>query len=322
MNNKVKVFGVLLLTFFIYGIVYSMRPSYSYKNSKLPDKFNEFYENKLMISKKKKARLKNEELLVRYSKKKTDYAILYIHGFKASRKEGQHVTDRIGKKLNANTYYMRLPGHGTNIEEHRDAKFEEYIDDATDALFMMKKLGKKTIIVGTSTGGLIGTYLAAQYPKRVDGLILASPFYDFTSSMGRAMKHYPLLWLYSKVNPTRTTPSEKKEASLYWYDTMYIMSGRPLVQLLKFIALDDVYEKVAVPTLMFYYYKDENHQDKTASVKVMLSAFSKFGKASKPHSLNKKVPIKNGRHVLMCHLYETEWNKLEKESVEFIRKIR
>jgi pimeloyl-ACP methyl ester carboxylesterase len=322
MSKKKIVFGTILLMAAIYGMVYSMRPSYSYKNIKLPVTFERFYADQLEISKEKNTKPLNEELLVRYSNQKTEFAILYLHGFKASRKEGQHVTDKIGSRLKANTYYMRLPGHGTNIEEHRDTKFQEYIDKSTTALLMMNKLGKKVIIVGTSTGGLIGTYLAAQYPKKVAGLILVSPFYDFTSSLAKAMRHYPLLWLYSKVNPKRTLTPKIKESSLYWYNSMYVMSGRPLVHLLKYIAIDEVYEKVTVPTLMFYYYRDDNNQDKTASVKAMLYAFGKFGSASKPSPLNKKVRIINGRHVLMCHLYNTEWDKLENESVEFIRKIK
>ncbi|MEO1224073.1 MAG: hypothetical protein AAFX92_07575, partial [Pseudomonadota bacterium] len=47
-----------------------------------------------------------------------DGVLLYIHGFGASRGEGEYVFDRVAEKYRANTYYMRLPGHGTNKEDH------------------------------------------------------------------------------------------------------------------------------------------------------------------------------------------------------------
>jgi len=307
-----------------YGISFMTKPSYKYHLVKLPATFEEFYQSKLKISKEKKVRDQNEELLKRYSKGKTDVAILYIHGFKASRKEGQYITDKIAKQFKANTYYMRLPGHGTNMEDHLNTKFNVYIDDVTDALLMMHKLGEKVFIIGTSTGGLLGTYLAAQYPDKVDGLILASPFYEFASPMAAVMKHYPLLWMYSKASSQIVDNSEVQKQKdnwlLYWYKTIYTMSIWNIMELKKYIAHDGIFEKVTAPVLMFYYYKDEKNQDATAQVSAMLQAYKTFGKGSKAHPLNKKVAIKNGTHVLMCHLYKAEWDKLEAESIDFIKK--
>lgn len=81
--------------------------------------------------------------MIRYSPNKTEIAILYIHGFGASRAEGEEITDQIAHDLKANLYYVRLPGHGTNLEDHRDTNFAEIIQDCETAFLESEKLGKK-----------------------------------------------------------------------------------------------------------------------------------------------------------------------------------
>jgi len=109
--------------------------------------------------------------------------VLYLHGFGASRGEGEWVADRVAAARGANLYYVRLPGHGTNPDDHASHGFEEYLDTAEDAFRMTETLGDRVILMGTSTGGLIATWLAARHPERVRALVLASPLYGFRDPM-------------------------------------------------------------------------------------------------------------------------------------------
>jgi hypothetical protein len=43
------------------------------------------------------------------------------------------------------------------------------------------------------------------------------------------------------------------------------------------IVQPEVFEKIKVPVLMLYYYKDEENQDKVVSVEAMLKAFDELG---------------------------------------------
>ena len=49
--------------------------------------------------------------------KKTQYSVLYLHGFSASTGEGSPVHTNIARALNANLYLPRLSGHGLNKKE-------------------------------------------------------------------------------------------------------------------------------------------------------------------------------------------------------------
>src|SRR5690606_35296619 len=119
------------------------------------------------------------EKWVRFSDGQTNYAIYYLHGYSAARAEGEMVLDSVANILMANTYYTRLPGHGIDSLDLGDIDFREMLDQAITDLRAMQLLGDKVIVVGTSMGGMVATYLAAEYPDLVNGLILVSPFYDY-----------------------------------------------------------------------------------------------------------------------------------------------
>lgn len=324
MKKKI-VLAVLLIVAVAYTLHYNFCiPSYEYTETSLPARFDEFYAQRLAQSASLHARPGNEERLVRYAPGKTPVALLYIHGYGASRAEGEYILDKIAAKLKANTYYLRLPGHGTNKEDHKNATPKDHLDTAITALRMMDKLGEKTIVVGTSMGGLIATYLAANYPDKMSGVVLVSPFYNFPSAVARLVNHYPVFKLFVTLNPIRVSssevPPEEDNWTKYWYREQYFISAKQLIGLSRMIARDEVFEKITTPVLLLYHYKDENHQDDTASVPHMKHAFERFGKAKTPHPLNRAVAIADGAHVLMSKYSKTDEKVIVQETVDFIRK--
>ncbi|RHX79672.1 alpha/beta hydrolase [Leptospira yasudae] len=316
----------ILGTFALFLVVtfYAETPKYEYKTASLHSDFDAYYKEKLKISQEKKARPNNEEKLVRYSPGKTEYAILYIHGFGASRAEGEEVTDQLAKDLKANLYYVRLPGHGTNLEDHRDATFQEILQDSETALLETEKLGNKTILIGTSMGGLISTYLAAKYPERVHALILGSPFYDFTSALGGI---YQFSWgkdfahlVMGKIR--KSTEEQKRDpASAFWYRDQYLAAVQNLSDLREYILGTDPFSKISSPVLLFYYYKNDKEQDASASVQSMLNAFKKVNENGKASPLNKAVKIELGNHVLFSKYMKSDKELILKEEKEFLKKV-
>ncbi|MGZ8509172.1 MAG: alpha/beta hydrolase, partial [Chitinophagaceae bacterium] len=50
-------------------------------------------------------------------KNKTDYAVVYLHGFSASQEEGDPVHHQFAKKFGCNLYLSRLAEHGIDTTE-------------------------------------------------------------------------------------------------------------------------------------------------------------------------------------------------------------
>ena len=84
-KGKIVVIVITVLVI-IYGIIYSTRPSFTYRNTQLPDTFQDFYINKLKISNEKNAKPKNPFIngiakglsIVIYENIATIVSIIYI----------------------------------------------------------------------------------------------------------------------------------------------------------------------------------------------------------------------------------------------------
>jgi esterase/lipase len=307
------------------GMYVAFLPRYSYVEKKLPDRFEDFYNERLAESTRLGVRPGNEEKLLRISPGKTPLALLYVHGWTASRAEGEAVMDRAARRAGANIYYLRLAGHGVDGETMARSTYRDWLDSATDALRMMGKLGNRTVIAGTSMGGTIAVWLAARYPDLVDGVIICSPFFDSVNPVGRILE-YPgglqvLELLMGKVMMAKTGPNHVEGWQDYWIVERHSTVYKTMFDLKKLVARDDIYRLVRDPVLLLYYYRDEQHQDTGASVPAMLHAFKTFGPEGKPHPLNRSVAIADGDHVLMSRWTKSDKRRVEEACVAFLQAV-
>lgn len=90
MKNRLRLITwIILAVAIVYaGIYFITFPRYSYMPKKLPGDFEEFYREKLALSRRDGVKPGNEEKLLRAAPGKTPIAVLYIHGFTASKTEG------------------------------------------------------------------------------------------------------------------------------------------------------------------------------------------------------------------------------------------
>ncbi len=322
MKKVLFITGIVIIALIAVDL-YQSHITYTYSQKKLPATFDEYYQLKLQESKAKGTRPHNEEKLLKFADK-TKIAMLYIHGYGASRGEGEFVIDTIAKKLKYNTYYLRLPGHGTNMDDHKNTEYYQLLDTAIEAAYMSKMLGEKLVIIGTSMGGTIATYIAAEHPDIPDAVILVSPFYRFANPVGNALFFRPffktvlLFTTYRERHDPYDDPNDNW--TMYWYAKNYWASLHSLLDIADVAAHDDIYSKVSCPVLLLYYYKDEQHQDGSAKVDTMLDAYNKFNNST-PNPLSRKVATENGDHVLLSKYVKSDWGKAEKAITAFLNDI-
>lgn len=126
---------------------------------------------------------------------KTPLAVVYIHGFSASKEETRPLADKVAEELDANLFYTRLTGHGQNGPAMAEGNVSAWINDYEEALAIGRTIGDKVIVIATSTGGSLATWAASQpdASKDVIGMALISPNYGVQAS-GADM----LLWSWGK----------------------------------------------------------------------------------------------------------------------------
>ncbi|MEY3208284.1 MAG: hypothetical protein RL064_315 [Bacteroidota bacterium] len=252
------------------------------------------------------------------TKQMTEYAIVYLPGFSASQMEGDPVHKQIAKKFNCNLYLARLAEHGIDTtEEMINLTAENYWESAKQAYAIGKQLGKKVIIMSTSTGGTLSLQLAAAYPE-IAGLIMYSPNIAVNNPAAPLLNNPwglqigRLVMKGNYVNVAYTDSAYPK----YWNIHYRIEAVVALQNLVEATMTKEAFSKVQQPTLVLYYYKNEKEQDHVVKVSAIKEMFASI---STPANLKVLKAMPNtGNHVLASPILSKDVEGVEKETAQFI----
>jgi len=253
------------------------------------------------------------------SKKETEYSIVYLHGFTASPMEGEPVHRNISKRFGCNLYLARLSEHGLiQKEQLMNLTADSYWESAKFALSVGRKLGKKVILMGTSTGGTQALQLASTYPEMVDGLILYSPNIEINDPNAWLLNNpwgLQIARLVKKGNYL-VPPDERPIYSKYWNKPYRIEAAVELQEMLETTMNKESFEKIKQPLLLVYYYKSEEEQDKVVKVSAMLRMFDQI---KTPTALKEKAAVPEaGDHVIATPIKSKAYNEVESISSRFL----
>lgn len=110
-------------------------------------------------------------------KNKTPIAFVYFHGFSATRQETMPVPDLVAQHFHSNIFYTRLTGNGRTADAVAEGTVNTWVNDASEAMAIAKRLGNKTIVIGCSTGASLGWRTACQedFSPQTEALVFFSP---------------------------------------------------------------------------------------------------------------------------------------------------
>ena len=255
-------------------------------------------------------------------KEKTEYAIVYLHGFSASQEEGDPVHQDFAREFGCNLYLARLSDHGIETKEPLlNFTAENAWTSAKAAYAIGQQLGKKVIIMATSSGGTLAIKLASVYPD-IAGLMLLSPNIAINDPLAWVANNHWGLQIGRLVKGRYNTTSDTLPQDKQYWNCKYRMEAVVQLQdLLESTMKASTFEKVAQPVLVLYYYKDEEHQDKVVKVSAMKRMFLQL---STPDSLKRMVAIPNAdAHVIGSYIkskdLETVQNECRKFALEVMR---
>ena len=252
-------------------------------------------------------------------KERTEYCVLYLHGFSASWYEGYPANVEFAKKFGFNLYAPRLHDHGLVTEDALlDMTPDKLWTSAKEALMVARGLGKKVIIMSTSTGGTLGLKLAADFPEYVDGLILYSPNIRINDKTVFVLTKPWGLQIGRKVTGSKyrvTNENFDSKDCQYWNCKYRLEAVMYLQQLVEATMNKETYKNVTTPVFLGYYYKDEEHQDETVRVDAMLKMFDQLGTA--PAQKIKVAFPEAGQHVIACELTSGSVDEVVKETIRF-----
>lgn len=233
----------------------------------------------------------------------TEYVVVFLHGFSASPREGLSLASDFAARYGANCYLPLITGHGIDEKtSFEDITPADMIHSCRDAIAFAKVLGKKTIVIGSSTGCTIGIYLAAKNPDAIESLFLFSPNIDLKDGTSDLLL---LPWGESMaemiLGETRTIDQWIGTESEQYWTCAYSSQGLvALKYMIHETMTDDVFAAIHQPVYVSYYYQDEEHCDQVISID---EAKRFYAAISTPD--NKKKIIANGpvgEHVMTCDM--------------------
>lgn len=233
---------------------------------------------------------------------RTELALVYLHGFSATRQELAPVPARIASALGANLFETRLAGHGRRDAPLAGVRAEDWLQDGVEALAIGRRLGERIAIMGVSTGATLALALA-RHPdfRSVDTLILVSPNFG-PAERGAELLTGPLGPQLARLllGAERSWEAQTAEQARYWatrYPTASVLEMMRLVHLARRLV-----GEVRVDNALLVY----SPQDSVVSVPQLLAGFD-----SLPAARKQARPMSGGspsRHVLAGDILAPENN--------------
>ncbi len=255
-------------------------------------------------------------------KNQTDYAIVYLHGFSASQEEGNPVHQALAKDFGCNLYLSRLAEHGIDTSEQLIQLTADGLwESAKMALAIGLQLGKKVILMGTSTGGTLALQLAASYPESVAGLVLYSPNIAINDPAAFLVNNPWGVQIARMVKGGKylTPPDERPIYKQYWNSPYRLEAVAALQELLESSMTPLTFQSIHQPVLSLYYYKDEANQDPVVKVSAIQTMMEDLGTApAKKRSI--AMPA-TGDHVLASPIRSKDVEGVKFQTEKFLIEI-
>ena len=252
------------------------------------------------------------------SHKKTPYAIVYLHGFSASREEGSPVHTNIAKNFGCNLYLSRLSQHGVDtVDAMVNLTADNLWESAKESLSIGRQIGDKVILMGTSTGGSLALQLAATYPD-VAALVLLSPNIEINDPNAWLLNNpwglqIARLVIGGNYNVAKNNTTLYKQ---FWNKQYRLEAAVQLQEYLEDAMNKETFSKIHQPVLLLYYYKDEQHQDPVVNVSAMKIMLAELGT---PAAIKQQKAIPTAEnHVLGSYILSKDVPAVENEISKFL----
>ena len=270
-RRRMWIWGMLLLLLIVF--LAGPRPKYGELDSQMQSLDIALEDLDAYVAEKEAAfpnlRVNNQARIIwNDSIRKTPYCVVYLHGFSASPMEGDPTHREFAKRYGANLYLPRLADHGLEDPEAFAALTpQQLLDSAKEALAVARLLGEKVIVMATSSGCTLATYLAAEAPEWMDALIFYAPNIDLADASSQILTFpWGLQIGRMVIGGTHRSFTMESEAMNYW-TTRYRVEGLVALRvLLNQTMKKSTFERVTKPIFLGYYYKNQEEQDDVVSV--------------------------------------------------------
>lgn len=147
---------------------------------------------------------------------RTDWCVLFVHGFSASPRELSPFPERLAAALGANAMFVRLTGHGQDGAAMARARLRHWRADVARGFRIARAAGTRTLAVGCSTGAtlLVDALLRGE---EAAAALLVSPNFGLRDPRARRLLDTPLARIWGPLVVGRERVADMTPAqALIW----------------------------------------------------------------------------------------------------------
>ena len=243
--------------------------------------------------------------------------MVYLHGFSASHGEAYPLVQNFAERFQCNAFLSRLAHHGLqDVDAFAHLTPESLVESAKEAIAIGRVIGKKVILMSTSTGSTLSVYLAGNDPD-VHSLIMMAPNFD-THDPKMKMLTKPWgkqLFRYFNDSDYREWEDSTPKIREYWTVKNRIEGYIALRHLMEQTMNPETFNRIRIPYFIGYYYKNEDEFDDVISI----SAIKEFDKSTRTPA-NQKVTAAFSTatgHVIGTPHQNPNWQDVQTEIFNF-----
>ncbi len=226
-------------------------------------------------------------------RRRRPWAVVYLHGFSASRLETAPLAEVVAQALGAHVFYTRLTGHGRSGQAMAEALPQDWMADTLEALSIGQLLGDKVLLMSCSTGATLATWLGTSaLGSQVAAHVFLSPNFGPKDWRGELVNwSWGRRLVLTMAGESRGWVPESEAEALAWTCRYPTRAVFPMMALVKAVRKSDL-AAFQAPVLVHY-----SEQDQTVSPARVKAAFARLGSPQK-----QLVPVdysqSKGQHVL------------------------
>lgn len=258
-----------------------------------------------------------EAHLVSTSTARAEWAVVYLHGFSATRQELAPYPALVAEGLNAPLFEARLTGHGQSGPDLADATAEAWVRDVREALAVGRALGKKLVVLACSTGATASALVAAHDhlgPDDVTAFVFLSPNFGPVDRMAELLlAPWAPQWVPLVTGAERSWEPQNEGQGRYWTTRYPVKALFPMMATVE-AARSAPLRQAKVPLRVFFH-----PDDPVVSADATWKAFGRWGAAQK-----RMTPVEGDgdRHVLVGDILSpSRTSSVARATVDWVRSI-
>jgi esterase/lipase len=251
--------------------------------------------------------------------RRTARSLVYLHGFSSSRGELSPVMERLAAEWKANLFFARFRGHGSASGDLlKGLGIDDWMHDALEARAIGETIGEDVILVGTSHGALLSSWVAsvAGFRTPVKAVVLISPNFAPADARTRLLTlpwgRQILPWVFGRYRDW----DPQNSGHAYYWNTIYPSDALfPMMAQVKFLT-PRAPDRLDVPALVLY-----SKGDTTVDPTAIESAFARF--PSQVKEIVEIAPVGDrSQHILAGDVLSPESNdKVFSEILQFVQHL-